>query len=131
MIVSEDLDNPHALAIDYSAGLLFWTNNGKDRRIERSGLDGSDRKIIVNADLGTPSGLAADPASKMLYWCDSELAVIVGVSSAHRSEAFAACRYIIDEVKHRVPIWKKEHYEEGDSGWINCEQCASAAHADH
>jgi molybdopterin synthase catalytic subunit len=55
-----------------------------------------------------------------------ELAVWVGVSSAHRDEAFAACRYIIDEVKHRVPIWKKEHYSDGDSGWVNCERCASA-----
>jgi adenylyltransferase/sulfurtransferase len=59
-----------------------------------------------------------------------ELAVWVGVSSAHRGEAFAACRYIIDEVKHRVPIWKKEHYTDGDSGWVNCERCAAAAH-DH
>jgi adenylyltransferase/sulfurtransferase len=57
-----------------------------------------------------------------------ELAVWVGVSSAHRGEAFAACRYIIDEVKHRVPIWKKEHYTDGDSGWVNCERCATAAH---
>ncbi len=55
-----------------------------------------------------------------------ELAVWVGVSAAHRDEAFAACRYIIDEVKHRVPIWKKEHYEDGDSGWVNCERCAAA-----
>jgi adenylyltransferase/sulfurtransferase len=53
-----------------------------------------------------------------------ELAVWVGVSAAHRQEAFAACRYIIDEVKHCVPIWKKEHYEDGDSGWVNCERCA-------
>ena len=53
-----------------------------------------------------------------------DLAVWVGVSSRHRAEAFAACRYIIDEVKHRVPIWKKEHYENGDSGWVNCERCA-------
>ncbi len=57
-----------------------------------------------------------------------ELAVWVGVSAAHRAEAFAACRYVIDEVKHRVPIWKKEHYEDGDSGWVNCERCAEAAH---
>jgi sulfur-carrier protein adenylyltransferase/sulfurtransferase len=57
-----------------------------------------------------------------------DLAVWVGVSSAHRGEAFAACRYIIDEVKHRVPIWKKEHYQDGDSGWVNCERCAAAAH---
>jgi molybdopterin synthase catalytic subunit len=58
-----------------------------------------------------------------------ELAVWVGVSAAHRDEAFAACRYIIDEVKHRVPIWKKEHYPEGDSGWVNCERCAHEATA--
>ncbi len=55
-----------------------------------------------------------------------DLAVWVGVSSAHRGEAFDACRYIIDEVKHRVPIWKKEHYLNGDSGWVNCERCAAA-----
>jgi len=60
-----------------------------------------------------------------------ELAVWVGVSSPHRAEAFAACRYVIDEVKHRVPIWKKEHYVNGDSGWVNCERCAadSPAHS--
>ena len=53
-----------------------------------------------------------------------ECAVWVGVSSAHRDEAFAACRYIIDQVKVRLPIWKKEHYVNGDSGWVNCERCA-------
>ena len=62
-----------------------------------------------------------------------EMAVWVGVSARHRDEAFLACRYIIDEVKHRVPIWKKEHYENGDSGWVNCERCATPAthHEDH
>ena len=50
-----------------------------------------------------------------------DLAVWVGVSAPHRDEAFAACRYIIDEVKDRVPIWKKEFYAGGDSGWVNCE----------
>src|SRR3954466_3266315 len=62
-----------------------------------------------------------------------EMAVWVGVSARHRAEAFQACRYIIDEVKHRVPIWKKEHYENGDSGWVNCERCAapSVEHAEH
>jgi len=61
-----------------------------------------------------------------------ERAVWVGVAARHRDEAFRACRYIIDEVKHRVPIWKKEHYENGDSGWVNCERCAEhAQHAAH
>ena len=54
-----------------------------------------------------------------------DMAVWVGACARHRDEAFRACRYIIDEVKHRVPIWKKEHYENGDSGWVNCERCAA------
>lgn len=61
----------------------------------------------------------------------SDMAVWVGVSSAHRGEAFDACRFIIDEVKHRVPIWKKEHYRSGDSGWVNCERCAAPAPDGH
>jgi molybdopterin synthase catalytic subunit len=58
----------------------------------------------------------------------ADMAVWVGVSSTHRGEAFDACRFIIDEVKHRVPIWKKEYYRSGDSGWVNCERCATASH---
>ncbi len=49
-----------------------------------------------------------------------ELAVWVGVTAEHRGAAFDACRYIIDEAKARVPIWKKEHYAGGASAWINC-----------
>lgn len=59
-----------------------------------------------------------------------ECAVWVGVSAAHRDAAFAACRYIIDEIKHRLPIWKKEYYDDGDSGWVNCERCAAHAVAE-
>lgn len=57
-----------------------------------------------------------------------ECAVWVGVSSGHRDEAFLACRYIIDQVKVRLPIWKKEHYADGHSGWVNCERCAAHSH---
>ena len=49
-----------------------------------------------------------------------DCAVWVGVSAEHRGAAFDACRYIIDETKQRVPIWKKEHYTSGVSGWVNC-----------
>jgi len=48
-----------------------------------------------------------------------DLAVWVGVSAGHRDAAFAACRWIIDEVKTRVPIWKREHYADGDAGWLH------------
>lgn len=53
-----------------------------------------------------------------------ETAVLAVASAAHRREAFRACRYIIDEVKHRLPIWKKEYYADGDAQWVNCRNCA-------
>ena len=48
-----------------------------------------------------------------------DVAVWAGVSAGHRAAAFDACRYVIDEVKARVPIWKREHYVEGDSEWLH------------
>ena len=48
-----------------------------------------------------------------------ELAVWVGASAAHRDAAFAACRWIIDEVKARVPIWKRERYAGGEADWLH------------
>ncbi|MBW8852218.1 MAG: molybdenum cofactor biosynthesis protein MoaE [Xanthomonadales bacterium] len=51
-----------------------------------------------------------------------DLAVWVGVSAAHRDAAFAACRWIIDETKARVPIWKHERYAEGDAAWLHPRQ---------
>ncbi len=56
-----------------------------------------------------------------------ECAVWIGVIAAHREEAFDACRYVIDRIKTRLPIWKKEYYADGNSGWVNCERCASAS----
>jgi molybdopterin synthase catalytic subunit len=49
-----------------------------------------------------------------------DLAIWVGVTAEHRSAAFDACRYIVDEAKARLPIWKKEHYADGETAWINC-----------
>lgn len=46
-----------------------------------------------------------------------EPSVVVAVSSAHRGDAFEAARFIIDELKERVPIWKKEHWS-GGAEWI-------------
>lgn len=52
-----------------------------------------------------------------------DVAVWVGVSATHREAAFGACRHIIDEVKARVPIWKREYYVDGSSQWVGCERC--------
>lgn len=55
-----------------------------------------------------------------------EIAVWIGVTAEHREAAFKACQYIIDEIKVRLPIWKKEHYTDGTSEWVNCRECAHA-----
>jgi len=58
-----------------------------------------------------------------------DIAVVVAVSSAHRDAAFDACRYIIDELKVRVPIWKRETYADGSVEWTGCEHCTRHGHA--
>lgn len=47
-----------------------------------------------------------------------DLAVVVGVSCAHRGDAFAACRALIDELKSRVPIWKHQVFDDGGEEWV-------------
>lgn len=47
-----------------------------------------------------------------------EVSVAIAVSSCHRAEAFEASRYIIEEIKHRLPVWKKERYAGGDEAWV-------------
>jgi molybdopterin synthase catalytic subunit len=48
-----------------------------------------------------------------------DTAVAVVAAAAHRDEAFAACRYLIDQVKRRVPIWKQEFYADGSVSWVD------------
>ena len=47
-----------------------------------------------------------------------EASVVVAVSSAHRAEAFEACRFGIEELKHDVPIWKREAFASGEAHWV-------------
>ena len=50
-----------------------------------------------------------------------EVSVAIAVSSPHRAQAFDAARYAIEEVKRRLPVWKMEHYVEGDGAWLDGE----------
>jgi len=52
-----------------------------------------------------------------------EISVLVGVGCPHRGEAFAACQYAIDTLKHNAPIWKKEHWADGSSSWVSIGMC--------
>lgn len=46
------------------------------------------------------------------------ISVLIASSAPHREEAFESCRYIIEEIKKRLPVWKKEHYIDGESAWL-------------
>lgn len=46
------------------------------------------------------------------------VSVIIAVSTPHRDESFSACRMLIEELKRSAPIWKQEHYTDGDSEWV-------------
>lgn len=47
-----------------------------------------------------------------------ETSVAIAVSTPHRAQAFDAARYVIEEIKLRLPVWKEEHYVEGDARWL-------------
>jgi molybdopterin/thiamine biosynthesis adenylyltransferase/molybdopterin synthase catalytic subunit/rhodanese-related sulfurtransferase len=128
----------HAAAGGYASFEGWVRDHNEGRRVQHleyeayEALAIREGERIVNKAIERYGVLAAACVHRVGDLAIGELAVWVGVSSVHRAEAFAACRYIIDEVKHRVPIWKKEHYVDGDSGWVNCEACAAApsSHAD-
>ncbi len=48
-----------------------------------------------------------------------DVAVVVAAAHAHRAPAFDACRYVIEEIKKRVPIWKREQYVDGTESWVD------------
>lgn len=52
-----------------------------------------------------------------------EVSVLVAIGAPHRGEAFAACEYAIDTLKHEAPIWKKEHWADGSSSWVSIGDC--------
>ena len=52
-----------------------------------------------------------------------QISVLVAVGCPHRSEAFEACRYAIDTLKHNAPVWKKEHWQDGSSSWVSIGAC--------
>ncbi len=53
----------------------------------------------------------------------TDVAVIVAVSCPHRGEAFAACRKLIDDLKHEVPIWKHQIFADGEEEWVGAGAC--------
>jgi len=73
-------------------------------------------RIVAEAEARWPVAVALRHRIGRLEIGDT--AVAIAVAGAHRDEAFAACRYVIEEVKSRVPIWKRELYADGTEEWV-------------
>lgn len=73
-------------------------------------------RIVAEAEARWPVRVALEHRVGALEIGD--VAVAVAAAGAHRDEAFAACRFVIEEVKRRVPIWKKEFYQDGAVQWV-------------
>ncbi|MGI8510416.1 MAG: molybdenum cofactor biosynthesis protein MoaE [Gemmatimonadaceae bacterium] len=75
------------------------------------------RKIVGQAAaIGTGVDIAA--VHRIGSLAVGDVSVVIAAGHAHRDSAFEACRYVIEEIKRRVPIWKRERYATGDSEWV-------------
>ncbi|MEM7081703.1 MAG: molybdenum cofactor biosynthesis protein MoaE [Pseudomonadota bacterium] len=120
----------HAHAHDASGGFVCfegWVRNHNDGREVRglqyeayAPLALSEGNAIVSEALDKFNIRTARCQHRVGELAIGGVAVWVGTGSDHRDAAFRACRYIIDEIKARVPIWKKELYVSGDTQWIDC-----------
>ena len=102
--VREVNDGREVTGIEYSAYRGMAEREIADIAREASDRFGSEN-IVIEHRLGT---LELGEAS-----------VGIAVAHAHRGEAYEASRYVIEQLKKRVPIWKLEHYVDGERSWVN------------
>ena len=76
------------------------------------------RAILAEAESRWP-GVRASAAHRTGYLAVGQPSVAVAASSPHRAPAFDACRYVVEELKRRVPVWKREHYADGRREWVD------------
>lgn len=132
-IASDPLNCPElATGLKNPAGGAVVTFEGRVRNHNAGlGVEGLDYQAYVPLAESEGNKILEEARTRFdLIDCDcvhrvgslgiGEVAVWVGVIAAHRGDAFGACRYIIDEAKKRVPIWKKENLESGESHWVAC-----------
>lgn len=72
----------------------------------------------VCAEVASVAGLRVAAAHRVGHLEIGDVALVAVVAAPHRAEAFAACARLVDEIKQRVPIWKRQHLANGPSEWV-------------
>jgi molybdopterin synthase catalytic subunit len=72
----------------------------------------------VCAEVATTSGLRIAAAHRVGHLEIGDVALVAVVAAPHRAEAFAACAELVEQIKQRVPIWKRQHLADGPSEWV-------------
>jgi molybdopterin synthase catalytic subunit len=80
-------------------------------------VEAESARIVAEADRRWPVSIAMRHRIGSLEVGD--IAIVVVAGSAHRAAAFDACRYVVEEAKRRLPIWKQEFYADGTQEWVN------------
>lgn len=117
------VDSPGCGATSLFLGTVRDLNAGRPV----TGIDYSAYDVMAEGELRRIASEAADRYDTALIAVEHRLgtlaigdvSVAIAVAHAHRAPAMEACRFIIEEVKRRVPIWKREHYRDGTREWVD------------
>ena len=100
-------------------------NENNEKKVKAVTYDAHDKAVIKSfKSICTDAKNKFDKNAKVFlehakgYVPVGEISILIAVGSGHRDEAFKICRYILEEIKHQSPIWKKEHYIEGQEEWL-------------
>lgn len=113
--------SPESGGIDVFIGTV--RNATKEKRVIRLEFEAYEPMAIREMEKIANQAAEKWPVQKVLIHHRvgllpvGEVPVVIAVSAAHRAAAFEACRYIIDTLKHTVPIWKKEIFNDGEV-WV-------------
>ena len=126
--LKQDLENQKAGALVTFEGWVRNHNDGKPvERLDYEAFEALAEKegeAIIQEALARFEIFDALCVHRTGRLIIGDCAVWVGVTAAHRDAAFQASRFIIDRIKSRLPIWKKEYYKDQEPVWVNCQQCA-------
>jgi molybdopterin synthase catalytic subunit len=115
--------HPSAGGIAIFVGVV--RNHAEGRAVDRLDYEAHDKlairelTLVANEVLQSQADVRVCAVHRVGSLAIGDLAVVIAASAPHRAEAFAACRALIEQIKERVPIWKKEWATDGTADWVN------------